>query len=41
MDSDVGFGFPEPLNAVARFPLTTFLKEIHALETLQDVAFDD
>jgi hypothetical protein len=37
---DVRLGFAKTLNAIARFPLSAFLQEIHALETLQDVAFD-
>jgi len=40
-DSDVGLGFAETLDAVARFPLAAFLEDLDALEALQDVAFHD
>jgi len=40
-ESDVGFGFAEALDAVARFPLAAFLEQIDAFKTLQDVAFDN
>jgi hypothetical protein len=38
---DVGLGLAQALDAVARFPLAALFEEIDALETLQDVAFDD
>jgi hypothetical protein len=38
---DVGLGFAETLNAIARLPLTPLLEQVYALEALEDVAFDD
>ena len=38
---DVGFGLTQTLNAIALFPEATLLEERNALETLQNVAFQD
>jgi hypothetical protein len=37
----VGLGLAEPGDTVARLPLTALLQEVHTLEALEDVAFND
>jgi hypothetical protein len=41
LDSDVGLGLAETLDAVAGLPLAAFPKDFDALEALEDVAFHD
>ena len=41
INSDVGLGLAQTLNAVARLPLPALLEQVDALEALEDVAFDD
>jgi hypothetical protein len=38
--SDVGLGLAQTLDAVAFLPLASLLEQVHALEALEDVAFD-
>jgi hypothetical protein len=38
---NVGLGLAETLDAVADFPLAALLEEGHALEALEDIAFND
>ena len=38
---DVRLGFTETLHAIASFPLATFLKDLDAFETLENIAFND
>jgi hypothetical protein len=38
---NVGFGLAETLDAVAGLPLAALLEQGHALEALEDIAFDD
>ena len=37
---DVGLGFAKALNSIAGLPLATFLQEVDAFETLQDVTLN-
>ena len=37
----VGLGLAETLDAVAGLPLAALLQQGHALEALEDIAFDD
>ena len=38
---DVGFGLAETLDAITGFPLAALLEDVDALETLQDITFND
>ena len=38
---DVSFGLAETLDAVAGLPLAALLEQGHALEALEDIAFND
>jgi len=40
-ESNIRLGLPQTLDAVAGFPLTTFLEQVDALKAFQDVALLD